>query len=865
MKHAQVFLFVTLVVLMLSSVGSTDNTIAISDAPFEDAISEFAFSYTEFSQISIDNDTHFATLASDNGWAGDGDSIHPYIIENYNITIDFDSCIEINDVDSYFIIRNCLFSCTTASGMGIYLTNVNHSRIEDSIFHALNYGIYAEYTPNMIIENCTAYNNYRGIYYAYSPEVEITGCEIYENSDLGIIVTEACNFSEVHDNFIYGNGNSGFYAAFTYNSTLQNNTIYDNYYKTAGCGVALHAVDFWEIADNSIYENTEDGIEIGYSDYVYIHDNVIRNNTVHGVLLLSSRNITMTDNDIYQNRGESTIFNCGIELDSCADCQIKRNDIYNNTADGVYLYYSDFITVSENHVYNNTRHGIYLQNSKNCTIDHNDVHGNRGKVIIHIWNCGINVYRSNYTEIVSNDVYNNTQDGVFISQSYFCLAEDNRIYENARYGLYGDNSHNITASANSIYANHGDGVMISNSENWTISWNVVYNNSEFGIYLMNDDDCILYYNDIGWNSLGNAIDTALNSNYWSYSSIGNWWSDYNGTGNYMILGGSGVDYHPTVSMNMTPAGPRGYEFASTGHLMPWWTSALNPWKYVALRNGIEFATGEWPGTMFNVPIDGLPVGVNNVTLVLYHVSGHTISNQSIVEVQDTVGPTWDTTPMSRFAELGQPFSYQVSAIDASGISDYAIVGNDTFTINSTGMISNATSLDYLGEYMFEVRAYDPYDNLLTKTVTITVRDTTIPSIERVPSDIEFNEGDTGVTIAWSASDLQLAGYEVYIDGDIVHDGTIDSKATEISVSLDDLSAGSHNVTILFYDSSGNIATHTVWVTVNASTMTTPTTTDTNTIPSTGPFDQMIVLAVGVGGVIVAIVLVAAYSKKKKSG
>ncbi len=863
MKHAEVFLFGILLVLMLTTVGSTDNTTSsIETAISADSVPDFTFSYTEFGQIEIDNDTHFATLAGDNGWVGYGNSTHPYIIENYNITMDFGSCIEIDDVDSYFIIRNCLFASTSISGMGVDLDNVNHSRIEDSVFYTLDYGIYAEYTRNLIIDNCTMYHNYRGIYCAYSPEVEIAGCEIYENRDLGIIMTQACNFSEIHDNFLYSNGNSGFYAAYTYNSTLQNNTIYDNDYQSAGCGVVMYFVDFWDIADNHIFENNQDGIEVTYSDFVDIHDNVIRNNTQHGVLLYDSRNITIADNEIYQNRGEVGAINCGIEVSSCVDCEIINNDIYNNTVDGIYLYYSDYISVSENHVYNNSRHGIYLQNSENCILDSNEVHGNRGVIIIHIWgNCGIDIYKSNNTQIIANEVYNNTQDGIFISQSYFCLVEDNLLYENARYGLYGDISHNITVNGNTIYSNNEDGLRINNGNYWNITWNIVYDNFEYGIVLLNSDECLLWYNDIGWNELGNAIDTAIDSNYWNHSSIGNWWSNYNGTGSYIVLGGSGIDYHPTVCMNMTPAEPTGYEFTSTGHLMPWWSAALNPWKYVALRNGTEFATGDWPGTMFDISIDGFPVGVHNVTLVLYHISGHTISNQSIVEVEDTVGPTWEVEPMDQFREAGDPVRYEITAIDPSSISGYELIGNDSFEIDSTGMISNVTNMDFLDEYTFEVRAYDIYNNAISKTITITIRDTTAPLVTQSPPDIEFTEGAVGNDVIWTAYDFMLAGFEVYVDGVVQFDGALDSGNALVSISLDYLLAGQYNFTIVFYDISGNTISDTVWVVVNAvSTTTSGTTTDT--LPTTEPLEPLLILTVSAGGLIIVVVVVVFYAKKR---
>jgi hypothetical protein len=235
-----------------------------------------------------------------------------------------------------------------------------------------------------------------------------------------------------------------------------------------------------------------------------------------------------------------------------------------------------------------------------------------------------------------------------------------------------------------------------------------------------------------------------------------------------------------------------------------------------------------------------------------------------VEVEDTEDPTWETEPMNQFAELGQLFSYQVTAIDPSGISEYEIVGNASFTISSVGLITNATNLDSLDDYTFEVYAYDPYYNQLTKTITVTVRDTTNPLIDSAPSDLEFNEDDTGISVEWTASDLQLAGYEIYIDGDLLYEDTIDGTSVEISISLDDLTEGLYNITIVFYDSSGNEASDIVWVTVSASTITTTpsTTTNTNTTSTTEPLDPLVVLTVGTGGAIAVVIVLVVFAKKK---
>ncbi|MFW9920910.1 MAG: nitrous oxide reductase family maturation protein NosD [Candidatus Thorarchaeota archaeon] len=866
MKHAQAFLFGILLTIVLMTAVS-DTAISNNEMMNNPPRIEFINAYDEFGPIDIVGDTAFENAASNYEWDGEGSIDFPYIIENYNITSST-ACIQIQDVSLYFIIRGCLLNETTyRNENGILLVNVSHARIEDTTITRKFYGIYADDTPNLVIDNCTIFDNWRGISSTSSNYVEINGCEIYFHQNSGIYISGDSNYTTISDNFIYSNNNIGVYASYAYNSTIENNTIYDNDLSPE-CGINLWEVDFWEIFDNHIFENTYAGIQIGNSDFVDIHDNEIHNNTIHGITLVGSRNCTVTDNEVYQNRGDGGV-RCGISVSASQDCEIRNNEIYNNTWNGIYVDGSDFILVVDNHLYNNTQHGISVEFSDNCTILSNEIHGNRGESDE---GCGISLANTNFIKILENEVYNNTQDGIFIGSSLFCEVKDNNVYENFRFGLHGVFAHNLTVYNNSIHDNLDSGIYNYMSDNWTVTWNVLYDNQEYGIFLINTDDCELYYNDIGWNVAGNALDTAIDTNYWNKSTIGNWWSDYVGTGSYVIPGaGSGVDYYPTVSLNMTPADSTGYEFTSTGHLMPWWSQALNPWKYEALRNGTQYAAGDWPGTLFDVPIDGFPVGVHNVTVILYHVSGHFIWNQSIVEVEDTVGPAWITEPVDQHAEFGESFSYQISATDPSGIQSYwlSVGANDLFAIDSSGLITNTTNLDTADAYEFGVYAEDIYSNYILKMITITVSDTVSPSFSETPDDLEFEESTTGNELVWVVSDYNLGGYRIYVNGTEIANQTISAVSFSITLSVDDLSPAVYNVTVLVYDDYLNFEKDTVWVTVTESTTTTTTSTTTSTDTTTGtdtelPPDPLLplVLSVGFGGAIVVVVIAIIVTKKK---
>ena len=95
------------------------------------------------------------------------------------------------------------------------------------------------------------------------------------------------------------------------------------------------------------------------------------------------------------------------------------------------------------------------------------------------------------------------------------------------------------------------------------------------------------------------------------------------------------------------------------------------------------------------------------------------------------------------------------------------------------------------------------------SVIVTVYDL-VPTISS-PSDREYHFDTTGHSITWTPSDLNPDSYEVYGDHNVVQSGNWDGSA--IAVSIDGLSIGEHNFTLVVNDTSGNMAKDTVLVNV----------------------------------------------------
>jgi parallel beta-helix repeat protein len=88
---------------------------------------------------------------------------------------------------------------------------------------------------------------------------------------------------------------------------------------------------------------------------------------------------------------------------------------------------------------------------------------------------------------------------------------------------------------------------LTNLEDVLIIGNSIVHNNAYGIHLYSCTNSMIYGNQIGWNSPGNAYDDLGLNNIWDNGvDTGNAWSDYSGEGEYEIEGRTGsVDRYPS--------------------------------------------------------------------------------------------------------------------------------------------------------------------------------------------------------------------------------------------------------------------------------------------------------------------------------
>jgi parallel beta-helix repeat protein len=101
---------------------------------------------------------------------------------------------------------------------------------------------------------------------------------------------------------------------------------------------------------------------------------------------------------------------------------------------------------------------------------------------------------------------------------------------------------------NNYCLNNSVGIYLLSSDFNVLSWNLLYNNG-FGINLTSDsDNNLIHHNNFINNSNSpQANDDGINNQWYdSETKEGNFWSDYSGSGDYLITGSAGsVDPYPT--------------------------------------------------------------------------------------------------------------------------------------------------------------------------------------------------------------------------------------------------------------------------------------------------------------------------------
>jgi parallel beta-helix repeat protein len=480
-------------------------------------------------RVRISDNTHFAVY----GFPGDGTEGTPWIIEDLYIYGDGLDGIRIFNTTAYFIIRNCTFvDCnygiyllgatngqlinnTARSGVsGFYLcdsdgnTLINNTANDNTNPSDTGFGFGLYESDNNWFEGNRAYHNNGGAMYGGvgfwlhgSSSNNLIDNYMYSNLGTGIIFEAFSDLNNLTRNQIHSNtGTIGYDRigiAFPYDGGHYNRFVENNIYnhtdrgiESSHCGpnifinntihhnhYGLYAVStidpYWQFSYNQFHDNYY-GLSAWFSTATF-YKNEFWNNT-NGLVIAAGGGSILIDNTAWNNT------NLGISA-GANDMQLYNNTAYNN---GYGISCSDWRIVADgNYAYNNTNYGFYCAYSVQFT--NNFASGNDiGLSIGSTW--------STYSNIESNTIRDN-REGIHMASTVNITVKDNDIFNNSQYGIYIDGSNNSVITTNEIF-NSTEAIHMLNTRNTTITSNVIYNSSQYGMYLENTYDTTIESNDI---------------------------------------------------------------------------------------------------------------------------------------------------------------------------------------------------------------------------------------------------------------------------------------------------------------------------------------------------------------------------------
>jgi hypothetical protein len=272
--------------------------------------------------------------------------------------------------------------------------------------------------------------------------------------------------------------------------------------------------------------------------------------------------------------------------------------------------------------------------------------------------------------------------------------------------------------------------------------------------------------------------------------------------------------NPTID---SPSDPDVVE-GSSGNQITWNPYDLHPSSYEIYREEVLVKSGLWNSSIESISfsIDGLTLGVYNITIVVYDTTSRTAVDTVFVTVYDGTAPVVDHPADIDYPDGDTGYSITWSPSDLHPVS-YQILREGVLVKSGSWNSSGETmtiSVDGLsiGSYNYTIVLGDVGGFTITDEVIVTVYSADVPTINQ-PANQTISEGVSGLSVTWNPLDLNPSSYAIYQDGVLVKSGAWNSSAEMISISLDGLSLGLYNFTAVVTDLDSNIAMDTVWVTV----------------------------------------------------
>jgi len=713
-----------------------------------------------FATINIPHNLFFDPA----GFTGSGTEGDPYILDGEVIDVPNGlTGIRIDGTTAHFIIRNCVINSSSGGAFGIDLQDLS----------------------NGTIENCTIYGVDDGIQIQNSYDVNITA-----------------------------------------------NTIYD-------CG--MNGIASWSTSKVLISQNTIS--DIGYK----------------ALILDNSHNVTVSDNSILRTNLDGSFSGpCGIDSDDSDNLTILSNEIRStNKGYGMDIDSAANLVVDNNLVWEAT-HGMDIRNAPSVIVSNNNISC--------IQDNGLFIGTLSFPHVFGNRIYHGItsgSDGMNLQGCSSGLFEDNDVFK----FIYGinvfSNSGNNTFSENNLgwagLYNGRDTRSTNPKNNWTsnqfddFSSNPYYISGTGGA---NDSSASLL-SDTTAPTIDSPADIVMNdvdTNKWvTWQANDRFPGDYLFYINYtyesthawcnssisISLDGLAVgvyDYtvaaydvtasnnaQDTVRITVLDTQPPVFTSATTNYTIEYservWTNITatddTPGIKRAWADDSELLAWNDPWTS-PLTLDWDHVfpskGEHNYTIMLTDKAGNYATHTCIVTVEDTTAPTAPDFPSDFSAETGQVTWVNFTLYNPYH-DNYEIWLDDTIDVSTFygdgQYISYKLNYSSPGEHNVTLVAWDDDVNTMKATCFVTYVDTTGPSITG-PVDFPLEAGESPIT-SWSWTELNPENYTIFENNTQATFSTTFSG--DIQHTLDGLTPGVWNITLIIYDSTGHFETDELWVTV----------------------------------------------------
>jgi len=519
--HSKKAIKLTIILVLIT----TTITSSIKFYSFLEGTSLTLFHLNSHPPIIIDSDSDFISFA----FPGAGIESDPYIINEYDISTNNEKGISISNTTKYFVISDCIID---AKDYGIYIYNVSEGTgtITNNICNNHNdFGIIIKNSNAIKITwNFCSYN-WHGIVLTNSTDSLIYNNTCVCNYYSGIYINYS-NFTTIKQNLSQNNSLNGICIQDSYRTTVIFNSCHNNWPLD---GIRLSNAYMSIVANNTCSHNLGSNI-ILYSS----NNSLVTNNTCFdkgfGISIVQSGNVTLS-----KNACSTSVY--GIFMDDAEHSVIIENQLFGCGYDIIENNVFDYLTytISDNLI-NYKKFGFYC-NKKNFRI----VKPKYGQLLL--------VYCSDVK--IKKQIVNNTKTGITLRFCDQITIIDSICSNNKELGIHLYKSTNIELINNTCSTNNLAGILLETSSANSLSYNYLINNFLWGMVLdKNSHHNIIHHNTFINNNVyysdgsSQAKDDGYDNIWYDQEMLeGNYWSDYQGGGNYSIDGlANSLDLYPLL-------------------------------------------------------------------------------------------------------------------------------------------------------------------------------------------------------------------------------------------------------------------------------------------------------------------------------